>query len=131
MNSLVESIGKSEFRIMYNNTLCEFIPSPNCSLDEIPDTVKGKVVYVNIGEYNPLGWFHDVIVSHQILINFFLLIYYSTTSVMCGTTLSRKRSRNWPRRSSCIVKPSLSLMKMVKSLELRFRTSTISSFVDF
>ena len=27
MNSLVESIGKSEFRIMYNNTLCEFIPS--------------------------------------------------------------------------------------------------------
>ena len=46
MNSLVESIGKSEFRIMYNNTLlCEFIPSPNCSLDEIPDTVKGKVVY--------------------------------------------------------------------------------------
>ena len=46
MNSLVESIGKSEFRIMYNNTLCEFIPSPNCSLDEIPDTVKGKVVYV-------------------------------------------------------------------------------------
>ena len=48
MNSLVESIGKSEFRIMYNNTLCEFIPSPNCSLDEIPDTVKGKVVYMNI-----------------------------------------------------------------------------------
>ena len=42
MNSLVESIGKSEFRIMYNNTLCEFIPSPNCSLDEIPDTVKGS-----------------------------------------------------------------------------------------
>ena len=42
MNSLVESIGKSEFRIMYNNTLCEFIPSLNCSFDEIPDTVKGK-----------------------------------------------------------------------------------------
>ena len=44
MNSLVESIGKSEFRIiMYKNTLlCEFIPSLNCSLDEIPDTVKGK-----------------------------------------------------------------------------------------
>ena len=50
MNSLVESIGKSEFRIMYNNTLCEFIPSLNYPLDEIPDTVKGKVVYVNIGE---------------------------------------------------------------------------------
>ena len=65
MNSLVESIGKSEFRIMYNNTLCEFIPSPNCSLDEIPDTVKGKVVYVNIGEYNPVGWFHDVIVNKE------------------------------------------------------------------
>ena len=68
MNSLVESIGKSEFRIMYNNTLCEFIPSPNCSLDEIPDTVKGKVVYVNIGEYNPLGWFHDVIVKKEDII---------------------------------------------------------------
>ena len=65
MNSLVESIGKSEFRIMYNNTLCEFIPSPNCSLDEIPDTIKGKVVYVNIGEYNPLGWFHDVVVNKE------------------------------------------------------------------
>ena len=65
MNSLVESIGKSEFRIMYNNTLCEFIPSPNCSLDEIPDTVKGKVVYMNIGEYNPLGWFHDVVVNKE------------------------------------------------------------------
>ena len=68
MNSLVESIGKSEFRIMYNNTLCEFIPSPNCSLDEIPDTVRGKVVYVNIGEYNPLGWFHDVIVNKEDII---------------------------------------------------------------
>ena len=68
MNSLVESIGKSEFRIMYNNTLCEFIPSPNCSLDEIPDTVKGKVAYVNIGEYNPLGWFHDVIVNKEDII---------------------------------------------------------------
>ena len=68
MNSLVESIGKSEFRIMYNNTLCEFIPSPNCSLDEIPDTVKGKVVYVNIGEYNPLGWFRDVIVNKEDII---------------------------------------------------------------
>ena len=68
MNSLVESIGKSEFRIMYNNTLCEFIPSPNCSLDEIPDTIKGKVVYVNIGEYNPLGWFHDVIVNKEDII---------------------------------------------------------------
>lgn len=68
MNSLVESIGKSEFRIMYNNALCEFIPSPNCSLDEIPDTVKGKVVYVNIGEYNPVGWFHDVIVNKEDII---------------------------------------------------------------
>ena len=68
MNSLVESIGKSEFRIMYNNTLCEFIPSLNCSLDEIPDTVKGKVVYVNIGEYNPVGWFHDVIVNKKDII---------------------------------------------------------------
>ena len=72
MNSLAESIGKSEFRIMYNNTLCEFIPSLNlnlnCSLDEIPDTVKGKVVYVNIGEYNPLGWFHDVIVNKEDII---------------------------------------------------------------
>ena len=48
MNSLVESIGKSEFRIMYNNTLCEFIPSPNCSLDEIPDTVKGRLYNENI-----------------------------------------------------------------------------------
>ena len=68
MNSLVESIGKSEFRIMYNNTLCEFIPSPNCSLEKIPDTIKGKVVYVNIGEYNPLGWFHDVIVNKEDII---------------------------------------------------------------
>ena len=85
MNSLVESIGKSEFRIMYNNTLCEFIPSPNCSLDEIPDTVKGKVVYVNIGEYNPLGWFHDVIVNKEDIIytpkskiSFFRQYYFLT-----------------------------------------------------
>ena len=68
MNSLVESIGKSEFRIMYNNTLCEFIPSLNYSLDKIPNTVKGKVVYVNIGEYNPVGWFHDVIVNKEDII---------------------------------------------------------------
>lgn len=37
----------------------------NCSLDEIPDTVKGKVVYVNVGEYNPVGWFHDVVVNKE------------------------------------------------------------------
>ena len=61
MNSLVEFIGKSEFRIMYKNTLSEFIPSLNCSLDKIPNTntVKGcKAVYVNMGEYNPVGWFY-------------------------------------------------------------------------
>ena len=40
----------------------------NCSLDEIPDTVKGKVVYVNVGEYNPVGWFHDVVVNKQDII---------------------------------------------------------------
>ncbi len=42
---------------MYKNTLCEFIPTLNCSLDEMPDTVEGKAVYVNVGEYNPVGWF--------------------------------------------------------------------------
>ena len=68
MNSFIESIGKSEFKIMYKNTLCEFIPSLNCSLDEIPDTIKGKVVYVNAGEYNPSGWFHDVIVNKEDII---------------------------------------------------------------
>ena len=81
MNSLVESIGKSEFRIMYNNTLCEFIPSPNCSLDEIPDTIKGKVVYVNIGEYNPLGWFHDVIVNKEDIV--YTPKSRSSTSLIC------------------------------------------------
>ena len=40
----------------------------NCSLDEIPDTVKGKVVYVNVGEYNPVGWFHDIIVNKKDMI---------------------------------------------------------------
>ena len=54
----------------------------------------------------------------------------SILSTMRGTTLSRERSHLWPRRSSCIVKPSLSLMRMAKSIELRFRTSTISSFVE-
>ena len=68
MNSFIESIGKSEFKIMYKDTLCEFIPSLNCSLDEIPDTIKGKVVYVNTGEYNPSGWFHDVIVNKEDII---------------------------------------------------------------
>lgn len=42
MNSFAESIGKSEYRIMYKNTVCEFIPALNCPLDEIPDTMKGK-----------------------------------------------------------------------------------------
>ena len=68
MNSLVESIGKSEFRIMYKNTLCKFIPSLHCSVDKIPNTVKGKVAYVNIGEYNPVGWFHDIIVNKKDMI---------------------------------------------------------------
>ena len=68
MNSLIESIGKSEFKIMYKNTLCEFIPNINFSFNEIPDTVKGKVVYINIGEYNPAGWFYDVIVNKEDII---------------------------------------------------------------
>ena len=49
MNSFVESIGKSGFRIMCKSTLYEFISALNCSLDEIPDTVKGKAVYLNVG----------------------------------------------------------------------------------
>ena len=68
MNSIIESIGTSQFRIMYKNTLCEFIPFINCSFDKIPNTVKGKVVYVDIGEYNPLGWFHDVVVNKEDII---------------------------------------------------------------
>ena len=65
MNSFVESIGKSGFRIMCKSTLYEFISALNCSLDEIPDTVKGKVVYVDVGEYNLVVWFHDVVVNKQ------------------------------------------------------------------
>ena len=34
-------------------------------MDEIPDTVKGKVVYVDVGEYNLVVWFHDVVVNKQ------------------------------------------------------------------
>ena len=84
MNSFIESIGKSEFKIMYKDTLCEFIPSLNCSLDEIPDTIKGKVVYVNTGEYNPSGWFHDVIVNKEDII----LIYIPRHNNSAFTDLS-------------------------------------------
>ena len=52
MDSL-ESV--SEFKIMYKNKLCDFIPIKQCSLKKMPDTVQGKVLYIGDGEYNPAG----------------------------------------------------------------------------
>lgn len=86
MSSLIESIGTSEFRIMYKNTLCEFIPFLHFSFDKIPNTVKGKVVYVDIGEYNPLGWFHDVVVNKEDII--YTSKYKSSTYVNVSTIIS-------------------------------------------
>ena len=63
MDSIIDSVNKSELKIMYKNKLCEFIPIKQCSLQNMPDTVQGKVLYIGDGEYNPAGWYQNITVD--------------------------------------------------------------------
>ena len=48
--------------VMYNNQKCLFIPNNDySSFNEI----KGKVVYIERGAYNPSGWYRDIVVSKK------------------------------------------------------------------
>ena len=68
MNSFLESVSNSEFKIMYKNVLCNFIPNNNYSLKEIPNTIEGKVIFIGEGEYNPIGWYRDITVNKEDII---------------------------------------------------------------
>tara|TARA_Y100000992_G_scaffold301093_1_gene271167 strand:+ start:3011 stop:3220 length:210 start_codon:yes stop_codon:yes gene_type:complete len=56
------------FKLLYENTICEFIPFQNVKFDDLPNIVEGKVFYVAAGEYNPHGWFKNVCVFKKDLI---------------------------------------------------------------
>ena len=34
------------FKLLYENTICEFIPFQNVKFDDLPNIVEGKVFYV-------------------------------------------------------------------------------------
>ena len=39
MDSIIDSVNKSELIIMYKNKLCDFIPIKQCSLQKMPDKI--------------------------------------------------------------------------------------------
>ena len=51
---------KDKMYIMYNDIKCKFIPDNN---NNNISEVKGKVLYIDKGSYNPNYWYKDVIVN--------------------------------------------------------------------
>ena len=54
-------INKDKMYIMYNNIKCKFIPDNNNNNNV--SEVKGKVLYIDSGSYNPNYWYKNVTVS--------------------------------------------------------------------
>ena len=53
-------INKDKMYIMYNDIKCTFIPENNNNNSK---EVKGKVLYIDSGSYNPNYWYKNVTVS--------------------------------------------------------------------
>ena len=51
---------KISYRIYYKMQECIFIPAEQKSYSELPDIIKGHVLYAEHGSYNIEGWFHPI-----------------------------------------------------------------------
>ena len=51
---------KITYRISYKTQECVFIPTEQKIYSELPNIIKGHVVYPEEGTYNIEGWFHPI-----------------------------------------------------------------------
>jgi hypothetical protein len=66
---------KITYRISYKMQECVFIPTEQKIYSELPNIIKGHVVYPEEGTYNIEGWFHPVCIYkkeilHQKILSF-------------------------------------------------------------
>lgn len=70
MYSLLETTDYLSLSIVYKDVKCSFIPDSNACFSELPDNIKGKVLYLESGEYNPTGWYKEIIVKKKDIIKY-------------------------------------------------------------
>lgn len=70
MYSLLETTDYLSLSIVYKDVKCSFIPDSNARFSELPDNIKGKVLYLESGEYNPTGWYKELIVKKKDIIKY-------------------------------------------------------------
>lgn len=59
---------KISYRISYKMQECIFIPAEQKIYSELPNNIKGHVLYPDEGTYNIEGWFHPItILKNEIL----------------------------------------------------------------
>jgi len=56
---------KITFKIIYNSTKCIFVPSIQKTLEQLPDNIEGKVLFVSHGEYNIQSWFKPLVINKK------------------------------------------------------------------
>ena len=44
------------YNITFDGIICQFIPDMQQKYEYLPETIKGNVIYICKGEYNPDSW---------------------------------------------------------------------------
>ena len=59
---------KNSFQIIFKHEKCNFFPHEDVSFEKQPDSISGKVLYVEQGEYNPISWYKPIVVKKSDLL---------------------------------------------------------------
>ena len=60
---------KITFKTIYKSTKCTFVPCIQKPLAELPDVIKGKVLFINKGEYNVQGWLKPLTINKRDIVS--------------------------------------------------------------
>ena len=55
----------NKYYVNYRGSECKFIPLIKKDIKELPNLVKGKVLFIDKGEYNPLGWYKELTINKK------------------------------------------------------------------
>ncbi len=53
----------NKYYVNYRGYECKFIPLIKKDMKDLPNLVKGKVLFIDNGEYNPLGWYKELMID--------------------------------------------------------------------
>lgn len=65
----MELDNKFTFNTIYKSTKCVFVPIVQKPLEELPDVIEGKVLFINQGEYNVESWFKPLTINKREIVS--------------------------------------------------------------